>query len=74
MSRKPPKLDDSVTLYGILLGILLGAAYAILHIKQRGAVRRKDLTQFGAGSGEREIEASMSEAKDAAKQRRHDLS
>ena len=69
MSLKPPKLDDNATFIGILAGFILGALYAFLHIKQRGAVRRKDLTQFGAGSGELEIEASMDEAKRLAKSR-----
>ena len=50
MSVKLPELDDSTTFAGILIGMVVGALYALLHIKQTGAVRRKDLTQFGAGS------------------------
>ena len=68
-SRMSTKLDDTATFIGILAGIVIGALYALLHIKQRGAVRRKDLTQFGAGSGELEIEASMDEAKLLARSR-----
>jgi gas vesicle protein len=69
MSPKRPELDDNATFVGILLGIVLGALYALLHIKHRGSVRRKDLTRFGAGSVEAEIEASLEEAKRMAKSR-----
>lgn len=63
------QLDDSVTFVGILIGIVIGVLYALLHIKQKGAVRRKDLTQFGAGSAEMEMQASLEEAKRQAKAR-----
>ena len=69
MSPRRPELDDSATLAGILLGIPLGALYALLRIKHRGSVRRKDVLQFGAGSAEAEIEASLAEAKRLAKAR-----
>ncbi len=72
MKLKRPQLDDSATFVGILLGIVLGAIYALLHIKQKGAVRRKDLTQFGAGSAEAEMQASLEEAKRLAKARLND--
>jgi len=69
MSLKRPELDDSATFVGILLGIVIGALYALLHIKQKGSVRRKDLTQFGAGTAEVEMEASLTEAKQLARSR-----
>ncbi len=74
MSRKRPELDENTTFIGILLGILVGAVYTLLRIKQRGAVRRKDLMQFGAGTSELEIEASISEAKQMARARLEDSS
>ena len=49
-----------------------GGVYAMLHIKKSGAVRRKDLANFGAGSVELEIEASLNDAKDLAKKRLQD--
>ena len=69
MKLNRPQLDDSATFVGILLGIVIGVLYALLHIKQKGSVRRKDLTQFGAGSAELEMEASLDEAKRLAKAR-----
>ena len=69
MSRKPLELEDQTTCLGILLGLVLGALYALMRISKRGAVRRKDLTQFGAGTTELEIDASISEAKRRAKAR-----
>jgi len=74
MKLNRPQLDDSVTFVGILLGIVIGALYALLHIKQKGSVRRKDLTQFGAGTAEVEMEASLEEAKRLAKARLKDKS
>lgn len=69
MSRKLPELDDSATFVGILLGIIIGALFALTRIKHRGVVRRKDLTQFGAGSAEADMEASLIEAKRLARSR-----
>ncbi len=69
MRLKLPKLDDGACFVGILLGLGAGALYAILHIKQRGAVRRRDLVDFGAGSGELEMQAKLEEAKRRAKAR-----
>lgn len=69
MSVKRPELDDSTTFAGILIGMVIGALYALLHIKQTGAVRRKDLRQFGAGVAEVEMQASLAEAKQQARAR-----
>jgi len=69
MRRKLPELDDRLTFIGILLGIFLGGLYALLHIKERGAVRRRDLSDFGAGSRELEMQARLDAAKARAKKR-----
>jgi len=69
MSPKRPELDENATFVGILLGLTLGALYVLLRSKRRGAARRKDLTQFGAGTAQREIEASLVEAKRKARSR-----
>ncbi len=72
MKRMRPKrsdLDENATFVGILLGLILGALYALLHIKRSGPTRRRDLTQFGAASAELDMEASISEAKTKAKSR-----
>jgi len=66
---RPPKLNDNVAFAGIVLGMVLGAIYALLHITKRGAVRRRDLTQFGAASAELEAEAAIDEAKQQARTR-----
>lgn len=66
---RPPKLNDNATFAGIVLGMILGAIYASLHITKRGAVRRRDLTQFGAGSAEIETEAAINDAKRQARAR-----
>lgn len=66
MSRKLPELDENASFVGILLGIFCGAALALLRLKQRGAVTRKNLTGFGAGTAELEIEESLNEAKTLA--------
>lgn len=62
-------LDQNATCLAILLGMILGALYAITHIDKRGAVRRKDIAQIGGGSLELEIEASLDDAKAQARQR-----
>ena len=67
-----PELNENSTFVGILLGIIIGGFYALLRIKQRGAVRRKDLTQFGAGTAEIEMDASIEEAKQQARARLDD--
>ena len=69
MSRRRLELDENATFIGILLGLLVGAVYALLRIERRGAVRRKDLTQFRAATTELEIEASIREAKQLARAR-----
>ena len=63
------RLDDGMTFFGILLGILVGGVYALLHLKQRGETTRKDLTQFGAGSLELDMDSSLDDAKQQARQR-----
>ena len=70
MSRKEPILDAGAVLAGLMLGLVIGAGYALLRIRKSGAVRRRDLVGFGAGSLELEIEASLDEAKELARQRR----
>ncbi|MCY3833237.1 MAG: hypothetical protein OXG85_09475 [Chloroflexi bacterium] len=69
MSPERHKLDENATFVGIILGIALGALYAVLHSKRRGATRRQDLLQFGAGSAELEIKSSIREAKRRASAR-----
>lgn len=69
MSLKRLELDENATFVGIILGIALGALYTLLHSKRRGATRRQDLLQFGAGSAELEIKASIKEAKRKARTR-----
>ena len=72
MSHKKPTLDQGAALVGIMLGMAIGGICALLHTKKSGAVRRKDLTNFGAGTVELEIEASLNDAKDLAKKRLQD--
>ena len=69
MNLKPPELDESATFVGMLLGLVIGALYTLMRNKRRGATRRKDLLQFGAGTAELEIEASLTEAKRKARSR-----
>ncbi len=69
MSGRRPDLDDGATFVGIVLGMIIGALYSLFHIKRKGSVRRKDLTQFGAGTAEIEMEASLQQAKQSAKAR-----
>ncbi len=69
MMPKRIDLDENAAFAGILLGVLLGAVYALLHIKVKGADRRRDLTGFGAATGEAEMQASLAEAKASAKER-----
>lgn len=69
MSRRRLELDDHTTFIGILLGLVAGALCTGMRISKCGAVRRRDLAQFGAGSIELEIDASISEAKRRAKER-----
>lgn len=68
----PPKLDENATFAGIVLGMFLGAIYATLRVTKRGAVRRRDLTQFGAGTAELETNAAINDAKEQAKARLDD--
>lgn len=72
MSRKERTLDTSAVLVGILLGLAVGGGCAMLRVKKSGAVRRKDLTNFGARSVELEIETSLNDAKDLARKRLQD--
>ncbi len=69
MRPKRSDLDDGAAFVGILLGIVLGAIYALLRIKQNGPSRRRDLTQFGAARAEVEMQARMNQAKAEAKAR-----
>lgn len=66
---RPPKLSDNATFAGIVLGMILGAIYTLLHITKRGEVRRRDLTQFGAASAEIETKAAINNAKQQARAR-----
>lgn len=72
MANKSKRLDDNTTFLGILIGFLLGAIYTLLHIRHRGEVNRKNLTQFGAGSLEIDINSSLDSAKQEAQQRLKD--
>lgn len=65
-------LHERATFWGIIIGLLFGALYAILHIKNRGETTRKNITQFGAGSLEMGIESSLDDAKLKANQRLND--
>ena len=66
---RSPKLNENATFAGIVLGMILGAFYTLLHITKRGEVRRRDLTLFGAGSAELETKAAIDDAKERAKAR-----
>lgn len=74
MSRRRLDLDDGATFAGIVLGMMIGALYALFHIKRKGSLRRKDLTRFGAGTAEIEMDESLQEAKQLAKARKDQLS
>jgi gas vesicle protein len=67
-----PRLNENAAVAGIVLGMILGAIYTLLHISKRGAVRRRDLTQFGAATAELETNAAISDAKEQAKARLED--
>ena len=71
MTQSNPRgrLDQGTTFFGIIIGLMMGALYAILHIKNRGETTRKNLTQFGAGSLEIDIDSSLDDAKRQAHQR-----
>ncbi len=75
MAKTPKKLrlDQNATCLAILLGMIIGAAYAITHIDKRGATRRKDIAEIGGGSLELAIEASLQDAKTKARQRQGDV-
>ena len=61
--------NDSSTITGILVGLLLGAIYALFHIPNDGKTFRKNLTQFGAGTIENDIDVSIGDAKQQAHRR-----
>ena len=63
------KLDNTATTIGILIGLIVGAIYAILRIKNRGVTTRRNLSEFGAGSLEIGIDSSLKDAKHQAHQR-----
>ncbi len=69
MKRTRPRLDDGAVFAGILLGMLLGGLYTQLRINRRGAVRRRDLLEFGGASGELDMEAKLQDAKREARER-----
>lgn len=69
MRLKRSDVDDSAAFVGILLGLVLGALYALLHIKRSGPSRRRDLKALGAATAAMEMEASIVEAKAKAKSR-----
>ena len=69
---KLPELSENATFAGILLGLILGAVYTMLRASKRGAVRRRDLTQFGAATAELETEAAIKDAKQQARARLED--
>lgn len=60
---------DSSMILGVLIGMFVGAVYAILHISADGRTFRKNLTHFGAGTMENDIDASIDDAKQRARQR-----
>ena len=68
-SKSGSQFDNGATIFGIVIGMILGGLYAILHIKNRGETTRKNLTQFGAGSLEIGIASSLDDAKRQARQR-----
>jgi len=76
MSKTPSEsssLDDGMTFVGIVIGLIVGAIAMLLQLKNRGAITRKNLTQFGAGTIEEDISESLSEAKRLAHERaKHD--
>lgn len=71
MAENTPRnrFDEGTTFIGILLGLVLGAIYALLHIQRSGETTRKNLTQFGAGTLDMEIDSSLDDAKQQAHQR-----
>ena len=70
MRRKRPRLDEGALRAGLLIGLLAGGAYAQLRSQRSGALRRRDLLHFGAGTREIEMEASLEAAKTQARERR----
>ena len=72
MASNSRGLDGKAALFGALLGAIGGGLFALSRLSKRGAVRRRDLTSFGAGSIDVEIDASMQQAKAAAARRIND--
>ena len=62
-------LDEGATLFGILLGMVIGSIYALFHVKDTGKTTRKNLSQFGAGSVDLAMDASLEDAKQQAHNR-----
>ena len=71
-SRQSSMLDDGMTFIGIIFGLIVGAVAMLFQLKNRGAITRKNITQFGAGTIEEDISESLSEAKRLAHQRAKD--
>ena len=72
MATRRGPIDAGAALLGLLLGGIIGALYAITRISKSGPVRRRDLASFGGGTLELEIDASIRQAKSAARDRRRD--
>ena len=73
MASDKGRLHQGATIFGMLLGLLVGALYAITRLDRSGSQRRKDLTSFGGAAIEREIDASVSQAKSVARRRLEDV-
>lgn len=67
------RLDDGMTFFGILMGLIVGAVMTLLRVKNRGEVNRKNITQFGAGTIEQDISSSLADAKQQAQKRATDI-
>jgi len=62
-------MNDRACFLGIVLGLGIGAIYAQMRVTQRGALRRKDIRQFGAASAEQEAQSSIRAAQQRARAR-----
>lgn len=63
------RIDDAMAFVGIIIGICVGAIYALFRTKNRGDINRKNVTQFGAGTLEQDIQSSIDQAKAMARDR-----